>query len=102
MEKKLARLKQRIEWIKAELAELGEMRPGSLTLQKRGSAGTYYQLSYTHMGKGRTEYVRPEFAPEIKKQIAAYRRFKKLIEEWVNLEIERSRIKMEIDKKKAP
>ncbi|MCX5840532.1 MAG: hypothetical protein NTY16_03555 [Deltaproteobacteria bacterium] len=102
MKNKLARLSRRIEGIKAELAEVGEMRPGSLTCQKRGASGTYYQLSYTHRGKGRTEYVRPEFAPEIKKQIASYRRFKNLIEEWVNLEIERSRIKMEIDKKKAP
>jgi len=102
MEKKLTRLKERIEEIKAKLADVGEMRPGSLTLQKRGVAGAYYQLSYTHRGKGRTEYIRPEFAPEIKRQIANYRRFKKLIEEWMNLEIERSRMKMEIDKKKAP
>jgi len=102
MEKELRRLRRRIEGIKSKLADAGEMRPGSLTRQKRGASGTYYQLSYTHGGKGRTEYVRPEFVPEIKKQIAAYRRFKKLIEEWVNLEIEHARIKMEIDKKKAP
>lgn len=101
MEKKLERLDKRIERIKAELEKLGEMRPGSLTRQKRGEAGTYYQLSYTHMGKGRTEYVRPEFAPQIKKQIANYRRFRKLIETWVNLEIERSKTKMELEKKKT-
>ena len=101
MEKKLERLDKRIERIKAELANLGEMRPGSLTRQKRGEAGTYYQLSYTHIGKGRTEYVRPEFAPQIKKQIANYRRFRRLIETWVNLEIERSKTKMELEKKKA-
>ena len=92
MEKKRGRLRERIERIKAELADLGEMRPGSLTSQKRGPSGTYYQLSYTHRGKGRTEYVRPEFAQQIKKQIAAYRRFKKLIDDWVDLEIERSKI----------
>lgn len=101
METKLERMEERIKRIKAELAEVGEMRPGSLTRQKRGEAGTYYQLSYTHMGKGRTEYIRPESAPEIKKQIANYRRFKKLTEKWVNLEIERSKTRMELEKKKA-
>jgi len=101
VEKEFLKLGERIMRIKEELMKLGELRPGSLTLQKRGASGTYYQLSYTHLGKGRTEYIRPEFAKEIKKQIATYRRFKKLVEEWVNLEIERSKIKMEMDKKKA-
>ena len=100
MEKELIRLEKRIGEIKAKLAEIGEMRPGSLTMQKRGSSKTYYQLSYTHRGKGRTEYVRPEFAAQIKKQIATYRRFKKLIDEWVDMEIEHSKIKMKIEKKK--
>ena len=84
------------------MADLGEMRPGSLTRQQRGSSGTYYQLSYTHLGRGHTEYVRPEFVPEIKKQIANYRRFRKLMEGWVNLEIKHSKIKMEVEKQKAP
>jgi hypothetical protein len=100
MEKELIKLEKRIEKIKAKVAGTGAMRPGSLTMQKRGGAKTYYQLSYTHRGKGRTEYVRPEFAQEIKTQNAAYRRFKKLIDEWVDLEIERSKIKMKIEKGK--
>jgi len=100
MEKELIKLEKQIKKIKAELAGIDEMRPGSLSMQKRGSSKTYYQLSYTHRGKGRTEYVRPEFANQIKKQIAAYRRFKKLIDEWVDMEIERSKIKMKIEKKK--
>ncbi len=100
MEQELIKLERRIEKIKAKLAGIGEMRPGSLTLQKRGGSKTYYQLSYTHRGKGRTEYVRPEFAREIKAQIATYRRFKKMMDEWVDLEIERSKIKMEIEKKR--
>lgn len=100
MEKELIKLEKRIEKIKVKLAGIGEMRPGSLTMQKRGSVKTYYQLSYTHRGKGRTEYVRPEFVKQIKKQVATYRRLKKIIDEWVDMEIERSKIKMEIEKKR--
>lgn len=100
MEKKLMVIKEKIEKIKAQLNTIGEMRPGSLTKQKRGASGTYYQLSYTHKGRGRTEYVRPEFASGIKKQVANYRQFKKMIDQWVELEIERSKIKMKIEMKK--
>ena len=45
--RRLAQIERRIEKIKAELARVGEMRPGSLTRQykdpKTGS-GPYYQL----------------------------------------------------------
>jgi hypothetical protein len=99
MEKKLKKVEKRIERIKASLRGMEAMRPGSLTLQKRGDSGAYYQLSYTHRGKGRTEYIRPEFAGEIKKQIATYRRFKEMIDELIDLEIERSKIKMKFEKK---
>lgn len=93
----------RIGQIKKELMEIGEMRPGSLTKQNRGpkKTGSYYQLSYTHQMKGRTEYVREEFAGLIKQQIAAYKKFKKRIEEWVRLAIQHSKMKMDLAKKEG-
>lgn len=97
MERELKKVEKRIQRIKAGIVSLGAMRPGSLTLQKRGESGTYYQLSYTHRGKGRTEYIRKEFSKEIKKQIANYRRFKKMVDELIDLEIKRSKIKMKIE-----
>lgn len=99
MERELQKVEKRIQRIKSGLASIEAMRPGSLTRQKRGESGTYYQLSYTHRGKGRTEYIRKEFSKEIKKQIANYRRFKGMIDELIDLEIERSKIKMKIEKK---
>jgi hypothetical protein len=95
----LKKVEKRIEKIKAGIVEIEAMRPGSLTRQKRGDSGTYYQLSYTHRGKGRTEYIRKEFAKEIKKEIANYRKFKDMIDELIDLEIECSKIKMKIEKK---
>jgi hypothetical protein len=53
------RIARRIEQIKKALARLGDMRPGSLSTQTRSWGGQYAQLSYTHLGKGRTEYVPP-------------------------------------------
>ena len=97
LERDLKKVEKRIRKIKAGIVEIEAMRPGSLTRQKRGESGTYYQLSYTHRGKGRTEYIRKEFAKEIKKEIANYRRLKKMVDELIDLEIERSKIKMKIE-----
>lgn len=82
------RIERRIGKIKQALAELDDMRPGSLSVQTRAWGGRYHQLSYTHLGKGRTEYVPPERTREVKRQLANYKKFKELTNEWVGLAIE--------------
>ena len=94
---KLKQLENEIRRIKKELSGLRPMRPGTLSLQYKAPAekkGAYYQLSYTHKMKSRTQYVRPEWVDEIRRQIEVYKRFKKLIEEWIDLSIEYSQTRM--------
>ncbi len=89
----LSELENEIEKIKNELRDIGEMRPGSLTLQYKvpdKKKGPYYQLSFTHKMRSRTQYVRPDQVGEIRKQIEVYKRFKNLIERWIGLAIEHS------------
>jgi hypothetical protein len=69
---------RRIEKIQEALTCLGDMRPGSLSTQTRSWGGQYTQLSYTHLGKGHTEYVPPERVKDVKRQIENYRKFKDL------------------------
>jgi len=45
--------------------------------------------------KSRTEYIRKECVPEIRRQIATHKRFKRLIDEWIDLDIERSKLIMQ-------
>jgi len=45
--------------------------------------------------KSRTEYVREEWVPEIRRQIANHKRFKRLIDQWIDLDIERSKLTMQ-------
>ena len=90
---KTLQMARRIEKIKKALADLGDMRPGSLSTQTRSWGGQYGQLSYTHLGKGHTEYVPPERVSEVKRQIANYRKFKDLTQEWVTLAIELCKLK---------
>ena len=85
---KAVQMARRIEKIKKALVDLGDMRPGSLSTQTRSWGGQYGQLSYTHLGKGHTEYVPPERVKEVKRQIDNYRKFKDLTQEWVTLAIE--------------
>ncbi|MFN2356978.1 MAG: DUF6788 family protein [Desulfotignum sp.] len=93
---KQKQLENEIRRIKKELSGLGPMRPGTLSMQYKVPAekkGPYFQLSYTHKMKSRTEYVRREWVDEIREQIEVYKRFRKLIEEWVNLSIEYSQLR---------
>lgn len=94
---KLKQLENEIRKIKTELSGLGPMRPGSLSMQYKVPAekkGPYYQLSYTHKMKSRTQYVRRGWVDEIRGQIEVYKRFRKLIEKWIDLSIEHSQMRM--------
>ena len=96
----IQKAEQRIEQIKAQLAALGEMRPGSISKQYNVCGkpncrckdpqhpqrhGPYYQLSWVHRGKRTTQFIRPPLLPQVRAQIATYNKFRKLTEEWVNL-----------------
>jgi len=93
----LEQIEERIRKIKAELAAIEEMRPGSLTRQYKDpkhQSGAYYQLSYTRDMRSRTEYIARESVRDVRRQIANYKRFKALTTKWVALSIERCRLKM--------
>jgi hypothetical protein len=98
-EKRIQQIERRIERIKVALSHVGPMRPGSLTRQykdRKNKTGAYWQISYTRQMKSRTEYVREEWVPEVRRQIATHKRFKRLIDQWIDLDIERSKLTMQI------
>jgi hypothetical protein len=100
---------KRIQQIKAQLADLGEMRPGSLSRQYNVCGkpncrckdpqnpqrhGPYYQLSWVHRGKSTTQSIRPPLLPQVRAQIATYNKFRKLTDEWVNLALRLAQAKL--------
>ena len=94
---KIDALEQQIEALKGELTATGPMRPGTLTKQYKDRAkqtGGYYQLSYTHKMKSRTDYVRAEHVPRLSAELKQYKRWRQLMERWVDLSIELSREKI--------
>ena len=101
-----ATLHRRIEALRSELAELGPLRPGTLSQQYNVCGtpgcrckddppekhGPYYQLSYTWHGRSRTEFVRAEDLPRLRQQLRNYERLRALIDHWVDSAIELARL----------
>jgi len=105
--KSIAQLHKRVEELKRELAELGPMRPGSLSKQYNVCGtpgchckdpknprkhGPYYHLNYTWRGKCRTEFVKEEAVEELRGQLETYKRFRALTTEWVEVSLELARL----------
>ena len=103
-QKRIQQIERRIDRIKRALLEIGPMRPGSLTRQYKDPqrhAGAYWQISYTRRMKSRTEYVRREWVKELRRQTVTHKRFKRLVDQWIDLGIEHSRLTMQIAEPRA-
>lgn len=89
IEKDIRRLQQRI-------ASIDNLRPGTLSVQYRDpleQKTPFNQISYTHQGRSRSEYVRPENLDAVRGEIDAYKQFKTLCAQLVDLSIQASRIR---------
>lgn len=108
--KKIKELQGGITRIKKRLSQLGDLRPGTLSRQYNVCGnptcrckdptnpkkhGPYYQLSYTHRGKSRTEFVRKEFVAQVQREIKNYAIFRELTKKWVDLSLEMARLRRE-------
>ncbi len=93
MEKRQQQIQKQINTIKSELVSLGHLHPGSLSMQKRARGRDYPHLSYSHNGKGHTQYVRKADLPVLREELNNYKRMHELVSRWVGLEIELSRMR---------
>jgi len=102
-----AELTATINRVKAQLAALGDLRPGALSQQYNTCRtpgcrckadppqrhGPYHQLSYSRRGRSRTENVRPEHLDDVKAQLANYHKLRELVDEWIDAAIELDRLR---------
>lgn len=94
--RKVKQLEDRIGRIKHELGLLGPMRPGSISRQYRNPVERktpYHQISYTHRMKSRTEYLRRENLAAVRREVANFKRFRKLVDQWTDAALKLSQIK---------
>ena len=93
-------LEARIVQVKRQLQAQGPMRPGSLSRQynvcgKPGCRckdpkhprrhGPYYQLNYVYRGKKTSRFIRREVLKQVQAELANYKKFRRLIEQWIGL-----------------
>lgn len=112
---KLKLIEKKIKKIKEELLDLGELRPGSLSKQfnvcgkpscrckdKTNSKkhGPYYQISYSRKGKSSSAFVRPESVKDIENQLANYKQLMHLVNLWIDLALEHSKLKLYLNRQK--
>jgi hypothetical protein len=97
------KLEAHIAQIKAQLQRHGAMRPGSLSRQYNvcGKAGCrckdpkqprrhgpYYQLNYVYRGKKTSQFIRREILGQVRTELASYKQFRRLIEQWIGLALQ--------------
>jgi hypothetical protein len=100
-------IEQQIQNLKVELGALGPLRPGSLSRQyhvcrkpgcrcqdphKPRRHGPYYHLDYVHHGKKTTRFIRAEHLPELRRQLATFKKLRRLVDRWITLALERAEI----------
>ena len=109
METRIQTLERRIAKITTQLAQLGDLRIGSLSEQYNvcGRAGCrckasppikhgpYHQLSFTRKGKSSTRFVRRGELTTVKQQMRNYEKLRKLVDQWINLGTELSNLKLD-------
>lgn len=107
-------LEKRIQSLKHQIGELGDLRPGALSKQYnicgnptcRCKAippvkhGPYYQISFTRHGKSSSQFVREEDLDEVQQQLENYRQLRDLVDEWITLSAQLSGMRLR-DKRKA-
>jgi hypothetical protein len=96
MSKELDKKEKRIRALLNQMTALGAMRPGTLSVQYRNPAEKktpFNQLSYTHKGRSRSEYVRPESLVAIRREVDTYRKFRLLFEQVTDLSLKASRLR---------
>lgn len=74
------------------------MRPGSISRQYRNpkeKKRPFYQISYTRRMKSRSEYVQPENLAVLRRETANFRRFRKLVDRWVELALNLSQLQIQ-------
>jgi hypothetical protein len=115
MNRRQQSLQARIDQLKQAVVGLGDLRPGKLSQQYNvcGKAdcrckadppqkhGPYYQLSFTRNGKSATQFVRKEDLAVVRPQLRNYQRLRELIDRWIALGMELSRLKLPQSSKRS-
>jgi len=102
----MTREERKVEQLRAKLAKLGPMLPGSISEQWNVCGtpgcrckdtenpvkhGPYYQLSFTVGGRSSTMFIKKEDLPELRRRLKRYQRFRTLCTDLVHAYVDLAR-----------
>jgi hypothetical protein len=90
------------ESILNDIAQIQRMDRGSVSIIRQGPEGSYYNHQCYEQGRNTSRYVPREQVPALQEAIEGYHRFEKLMEQYVQLMISRTRAEREAGSKKKP
>ena len=86
-----------------QIAHIQHMEPGKLCILRQGPNGPYYNLQWREQGKALSRYVPAEQVEVLAQHTANYQTFQKLVDQYAQLLIERTRAERAAGfKKKTP
>jgi hypothetical protein len=91
------------ESILNDLAQIQRLERGTVSVFRQGPAGPYYNHQCYENGRNVTRYVSAQQAAQVKEAIQNYHRFQELVEQYVQVMVERTRAERQAGlKKKTP
>ena len=91
------------ESVLRDLAQIQRLDRGSVSIIRQGPTGPYYNHQCYEDGRNVSRYVPAEQVPELQAAIADYQRFQELVQQYVELLVEKTRAERQAGtKKKTP
>ena len=115
MNSKSRELENRIQNVKQQLIELGELHPGTLSKQYNVCGnpacrckatppqkhGPYYQLSWTRNRRSTSRFIQEQDVRTTRERLANYKRLRALIDQWIDASVELSQLKLNQSRAKS-
>jgi hypothetical protein len=80
------------ESILQQIAQIQRMDYGTVSVLRQGPRGPYYNHQCYEEGKNVSRYVPAEQVPQLKEAIEGYRRFQDLVKQYVQIQVEKTRV----------
>ena len=91
------------ESILHDIAQIQRLDRGTVSVIRQGPEGPYYNHQCYEKGRNVSRYVPGEQVPDLKEAIDGYHRFEQLVEQYVQLMVEKTRAERQAGlKKKTP
>jgi hypothetical protein len=91
------------ESILQDIAQIQRLERGTLSVIRQGPEGPYYNHQCYENGKNVSRYVPLEQVPEVQQAIEGYHRLQQLVQQYVQIMLDKTRAERETGvKKKTP